>query len=71
VYPAAGLVDYFQGDRLAVINKSELDGVGRGAGSRRAGDPGDPVGSGGSALVISESIGEVLGRVEVRPVARD
>ena len=45
VYPAAGLIDYFRGDKLVLINKS--------ATSRdRAAD-----------LVISDSIGEVLGAI--------
>jgi NAD-dependent deacetylase len=54
VYPAAGLVDYFGGERLAVINKTGADGIGRFA---------------GRALVIARPIGEVLAGVEVRPAA--
>ena len=47
VYPAAGLIDYFKGDKLVLINKS--------ATSR------DSM----ADLVITDSIGEVLGAVEI------
>jgi NAD-dependent deacetylase len=53
VYPAAGLVDYFEGDRLVVINKGGPVGAGDLA---------------GRALMISQPIGEVLAEIEVRPV---
>ena len=46
VYPAAGLVRYFNGKYLVVINKSEINAD--------------------ADLVINDSIGEVLGAVEVR-----
>ena len=45
VYPAAGLIDYYRGNRLVLINK--------GATSRDS----------QADLVISDSIGEVLGAV--------
>ena len=45
VYPAAGLVRYFQGKYLVVINKSEINAD--------------------ADLVINDSIGEVLGAVQV------
>lgn len=48
VYPAAGLIDYFSGDRLVLINKSTT--------SRDT----------SADLVISDSIGEVLGAVSVK-----
>jgi NAD-dependent deacetylase len=51
VYQAAGLVDYFRGDHLAVINKS-------GAGPMRGG-------LGLNPLVITEPIGQVLGAINV------
>ncbi|MDR1824109.1 MAG: NAD-dependent protein deacylase [Bifidobacteriaceae bacterium] len=51
VYPAAGLVDYFRGEHLAVINKS-------GAGPVRGALGLDP-------LVITEPIGQVLAAVTV------
>lgn len=44
VYPAAGLVDYYRGNKLVLINKSAT--------------PRD----GGADLVISDSIGKVLGQ---------
>lgn len=47
VYPAAGLIDYFKGDTLVLINRS--------ATSRDA----------AADLVISDSIGEVLGAIRV------
>lgn len=47
VYPAAGLVDYYRGDRLVVINKSTT--------------PQD----GNANLVLSGSIGEILGQIRV------
>lgn len=47
VYPAASLVDYFQGDKLVVINKSVT--------SRDK----------NADLVIGESIGQVLGEIEL------
>jgi NAD-dependent deacetylase len=56
VYPAAGLVDYFDGDRLVVINKDASAGSGR---------------LGGRALIINQAIGGVLGRIEAKPVAVD
>jgi NAD-dependent deacetylase len=46
VYPAAGLVEYFVGDRLAVINRDGSAPWGR-----------------REALIITEPIAEVLGRV--------
>lgn len=48
VYPAAGLIRYFRGKYLVIINKSPTS----------ADD--------GAELVITESIGEALGRVEVQ-----
>lgn len=48
VYPAAGLIDYFSGDRLVLINKSTT--------SRDA----------SADLVISDSIGEVLGALSIK-----
>ena len=47
VYPAAGLIDYYQGNKLVLINKSTtpMDGC--------------------ADLLISGSIGEVLGQIEV------
>ncbi|MCR4893072.1 MAG: NAD-dependent protein deacylase, partial [Lachnospiraceae bacterium] len=47
VYPAAGLIDYFRGKKLVLINK--------GATSRDS----------SADLVITESIGEVLGAIKV------
>ena len=47
VYPAAGLIDYFRGDKLVLINK--------GATSRDS----------AADLVITDSIGKVLGSIEV------
>ncbi len=47
VYPAAGLIDYFRGDKLVLINK--------GATARDS----------GADLVITDSIGQVLGSIEV------
>jgi NAD-dependent deacetylase len=55
VYPAAGLVGHFGGERLAVINKTRLDGIGR-----LGGRPG------GRALVIAKPIGAMLAGVQVR-----
>jgi len=52
VYPAAGLVDYFAGDNIVVINKD-----GSAPGRRRA------------SLVITEPIGQVLGRLNIKPVS--
>ena len=48
VYPAAGLIDYFRGSRLVLINK--------GATGRDA----------GADLVITDAIGEVFSRIEVK-----
>ena len=48
VYPAAGLVNYYQGDRLALINKSPTPY------DRKA------------DLVLTGSIGEILGQIQVR-----
>ncbi len=45
VYPAAGLVRYFRGKYLVVINKSELDT--------------------GADLMINDSIGKVLGAINI------
>lgn len=47
VYPAAGLVDYYRGSKLVLINKSSTPMDGR------------------ADLVIHDSIGEVLGAIEV------
>ncbi len=47
VYPAAGLIDYFKGDKLVLINKS--------ATTRDS----------AADLVITDSIGEVLGAIKV------
>lgn len=47
VYPAAGLIDYYQGNKLVLINKSTTPMDGR------------------ADLLISGSIGEVLGQIEV------
>lgn len=44
VYPAAGLVRYFNGKHLVVINKSEIN-------------------AGNAELVINDSIGKILGRL--------
>ena len=49
VYPAAGLIDYFKGDALVLINK----------GSTTRDSQAD--------LCISDSIGEVLGAIQVNP----
>ena len=48
VYPAAGLIDYFRGSKLVLINK--------GATTRDA----------GADLVITDPIGEVFSKIEVR-----
>lgn len=48
VYPAAGLVNYYRGDRLALINKSPTPY------DRKA------------DLVLTGSIGEILGQIQVR-----
>ena len=48
VYPAAGLVNYYQGDRLALINKSPTPYA------RKA------------DLVLTGSMGEILGQIQVR-----
>jgi len=48
VYPAAGLIDYFRGDALVLINK--------GSTGREA----------GADLVITDPIGQVLGKIVVR-----
>ena len=48
VYPAAGLIDYFRGSRLVLINK--------GATARDA----------GADLVITDPIGEVFSKIEVK-----
>jgi NAD-dependent deacetylase len=55
VFPAAALVDYFEGERLAVINKTRPDGIGR---------------WGGRALTMTRPIGEVMAGVEAKPVGR-
>jgi NAD-dependent deacetylase len=55
VYPAAGLVTYFTGKHLAVINKSSLEEPGRLA---------------GRALMIARPIGQVLAGVRVSAVDR-
>ncbi|MBQ7677745.1 MAG: NAD-dependent protein deacylase, partial [Lachnospiraceae bacterium] len=47
VYPAAGLIDYFRGDKLVLINKS--------ATARDS----------SADLIITDSIGEVLGAIRV------
>lgn len=47
VYPAAGLVDYYRGKKLVLINKSSTSMDSR------------------ADLVINDSIGEVLGSIEV------
>lgn len=47
VYPAAGLINYYQGNKLVLINKSTTPMDGR------------------ADLLISGSIGEVLGQIEV------
>ena len=47
VYPAAGLIDYYRGNKLVLINKSETPM------DKRA------------DLVINDSIGEVLGAIQV------
>ncbi len=48
VYPAAGLIDYFNGNNLVLINKSTTTR------------------DNSANLVITDSIGEVLGAIEVR-----
>ena len=48
VYPAAGLVNYYRGDRLVLINKSPTPY------DRKA------------DLVLTGSIGEILGQIQVR-----
>ena len=48
VYPAAGLIDYYRGNKLVLINKSSTSADSR------------------ADLVINDSIGEVLGGIEVR-----
>ena len=48
VYPAAGLIRYFRGDHLVLINKSETQA------------------DASADLVIHDSIGKVLGAIEVR-----
>lgn len=47
VYPAAGLIDYYNGDKLVLINKASTSVDNR------------------ADLVINDSIGEVLGSIEV------
>lgn len=47
VYPAAGLIDYFRGKHLVLINRSETQR------------------DSGADLVISDSIGEVLGQIRL------
>lgn len=47
VYPAAGLIDYYRGNKLVLINKSTTPMDGR------------------ADILISGSIGEVLGQIEV------
>lgn len=47
VYPAAGLIDYYRGNKLVLINKSKTPMDSR------------------ADLVINDSIGEVLGAIEV------
>lgn len=48
VYPAAGLIDYYRGSRLVLVNKTATPLDGR------------------ADLVITGSIGETLGRIQVR-----
>lgn len=50
MYPAAGLIDYFRGKYLVVINKSPT--------------PRDEQ----ADLLIAESIGKVLGALEIKAV---
>ncbi|MDR0626008.1 MAG: hypothetical protein LBG11_01900, partial [Bifidobacteriaceae bacterium] len=64
VYPAAGLVDYFSGDRLVVINTA---GPGTPRRYHRAGGGVDSA----QPLVICHPIGEVFARIEVEVARAD
>jgi NAD-dependent deacetylase len=58
VYPAAGLVEYFRGRHLAIINKVEPEGVEVLKKGKR----------GKRTLIIARPIGEVLAEIEATPM---